>query len=863
MLAALVPVAAAALAATASLVPFKPAPNQLISSVQMRLQPEQPAPLRTVSLRGAPVAFGEGALEGAPKEGPARPFVLKHTDVKAEVTGFVSSVTVTQEFENPFTEPVEAVYVFPLPDDAAVNEMVLTAGGRVTRATIQKRAEARRRYEQAKSEGRQAALLDQERPNIFTQSVANLLPKESVKVTLTYVARVRYDDGEFVFNFPMVVGPRYIPGNAVPGQSQGTGTARDTTAVLDASRITPPLARGGRDISVSVKVDAGGPIEAMSSVSHKLNARAETSARVEVTLDPSDTIPNKDLVLRWKVAGPARRASLVATGGEGGTFALMVMPPAPEVAIDPLPKEMFFVIDTSCSMGGAPLAAAKRAMQSAMEQMNPADTFMLIDFADTASTFHDTPLLATPQNVQRALGYLRALPASGGTNQMAGLGRALMYPKDRERLRLVLLMTDGFIGNETQIFAAVEQNLGDARIFGFGVGSSVNHYLLGRMSELGRGFYQYVRPDEDPEPAVARFVRRIEKPLLTDVTIDWGSLQVRDVMPKNVPDLFDAQPILLVGRNVNAGKHTVTVKGKLRGVEVTQELDVVIDAQRSGAKGLPAVWARQRIEDLDRQQHFGEKPEVVEAITVLGLEHHLVTAYTSLVAVADEKVAPANPTATVAVPQPPPQLTNGTTTDGTVAVRPPAPGPSANADALKRIYGGQPTTGKDVDGDRNGRFDDADEFDSAFGGGDEEKRSHHTYQPKKVAPYVPPPAGKVAGATPKVTREVGSETDESVFDGKAGLKKSLGQSDIFEVVSSNKPALSRCVEEQRKRDPSVHGKLVVQWRILPSGRVTAVVVLSQEFKQTYFAGCVAGLIKSWTFPKHTVAGDPITFPFKF
>jgi Vault protein inter-alpha-trypsin domain len=228
--------------------------------------------LRSLSLRGHPVQLGQGTLEASVDEGPTTPFVLEHTDVVAEITGFVSAVTVTQRFKNPFSKPVEAIYVFPLPENAGVDEMTLTAGSRVIRATIQKRAEARRMYEEAKSQGRRAALLDQERPNIFTQSVANLLPGESVQVSLRYVAPLRFDDGAYTFNFPMVVGPRYVPGSPLDGQSQGTGTSPDTDRVDDASRITPPAERSGRDISVEVRLEAGTVIEDLWSVSHRLQS---------------------------------------------------------------------------------------------------------------------------------------------------------------------------------------------------------------------------------------------------------------------------------------------------------------------------------------------------------------------------------------------------------------------------------------------------------------------------------------------------------------------------------------------------------------------------------------------------------------
>ncbi|MBI5547900.1 MAG: VWA domain-containing protein, partial [Deltaproteobacteria bacterium] len=522
---------------------------------------EAPVRLREISLRGTSVGFGQGTLEAASEErgdGPAGPFTLKHTDVDAQVSGFVARVQVTQEFANPFRERVEAIYVFPLPDNAAVDDLTLVVGDRVIKGLIKRREEARRDYEEAKSQGRRAALLDQERPNLFTQSVANILPGESVRVVIRYVAPLKYDDGTFEFNFPMVVGPRYVPGRGLAGQSQGTGTSPDTDRVLDGSRITPPTLpageRSGRDIAVRLRVDAGVPIEDLASVSHRLWVDRPTSRDAEIELVADDRVPNKDLIVRWRVAGRELRSALMATRGVGGGyFALMVQPEAAQVHPRVVAKEMVFVIDTSGSMGGYPLAAAKQLMRKALLSMNPDDTFMLIDFADTASSFHSTALPNTQRHVERAIAHLDALPAGGGTNQLSGIRAALDRPGDQARLRTVLFMTDGFIGNEAEILAETQRLLGGARLFSLGVGSSVNHYLLSRLADVGRGFYQYVRPDEEQSEAVERFVRRIAKPLVTDVEIDWGGLAVSEVLPRTVPDLFDHQPLIVIGKYAQPG----------------------------------------------------------------------------------------------------------------------------------------------------------------------------------------------------------------------------------------------------------------------------------------------------------------------
>lgn len=673
--AALAPFAAAA-AAAAIVLPLRPlapaaAPDEP-ARVQGRAPPRtvlEPRPdlaapvrLRHVEVRGLTVEFGQGSLEAA-TDGARGPFTLRHTDVRAEVAGFVARVTVRQEYESPFADRVEAIYVFPLPDDAAVDDLTLKVGSRIIRGIVKRRDEARRDYEQAKHQGRRAALLDQERPNIFTQSVANIAAGERVEVSLSYVAPLRYDDGRFEFNFPMVVGPRYVPGRPVAGESQGLGASPDTDRVIDGSRVTPPVLapgeRSGRDIAVALAIDAGVPIADVDSVSHRLEMERPSMREARIRLAPDDRVPNKDLVVRWRVAGPELRSAILATRAErGGFFALLVQPEDREANPPIVPKEMVFVIDTSCSMTGLPLDAAKRAMRMAIEQMNPDDTFMLIDFADHASSFHTTPLLNTGQNVRRALAYLDALPAGGGTNQLDGIRAALELRPDPRRLRMVLLMTDGFIGNEVEIFAEAERLLGGARVFSFGVGTSVNHYLLDRLAEVGRGFAQYVRPDEDSRPAIERFVRRMARPLLTDVEIDWNGLRVSEVRPSRLPDLFDHQPLIVLGKYAEAGRARVTVHGRTGDRARATSIDIELPAREDRHGALATMWARAQIAALEKRQYGGERADVVRQITSLGLEHRLVTAYTSFVAVDETPVAAAGgPPRTVVEPTDMPELT--------------------------------------------------------------------------------------------------------------------------------------------------------------------------------------------------------------
>jgi Ca-activated chloride channel family protein len=332
---------------------------------------------------------------------------LKHTDVKAEISGFISRVVVTQQFENPFKEKIEAVYTFPLPQNAAVDDMTMIVGDRTVRGKILPREEAQAIYEAAKSGGQVASLLDQERPNIFTQSVANILPGEQVKITISYVETLSYVNGAYEFVFPMVVGPRYIPGTP-KDQSQSNGSSPDTNHVPDASRITPRAApnasRNGHDISLEVALDAGLIIDNIDSKTHPTDIQRPDAHSARLRLKDSETIPNKDFVLRYDVAGQAIQDALLTHRSEkGGFFTLILQPPDRVTAQDVTPKELVFVLDTSGSMQGFPIEKAKETMKLALDSLYPSDTFNLITFAgDTRILFQGASAGNTRESQQGA-----------------------------------------------------------------------------------------------------------------------------------------------------------------------------------------------------------------------------------------------------------------------------------------------------------------------------------------------------------------------------------------------------------------------------------------------------------------------------
>lgn len=591
-----------------------------------------------------PKEQGEGSMQVV-SSGEARILPLKHTEVKAEISGFTAEVSVTQVFANSASAPIEAVYVFPLPENAAVNDLTLTIGDRVIKGQIKKREEARQVYEAAKAQGKTAALLDQERPNIFTQSVANIQPGHEIRVTLKYLQDLAYDHGEYRFVFPMTVGPRYIPG--APAGKSGTGWAPDTDKVADASRITPPVVkpgqRSGRDISVEVKLDAGVEIKNIRSASHVIDVTSGGPAKAEIELSPEDRIPNKDFQLTYE---PAARmvsaAALAHKDGKNGYFTLLLQPSADFPLSAVTNKELVIAIDVSGSMSGFPVETAKAAALKCLEGMNPGDTFQIMSFASGNQLHFERPLKNTPVNRMLARETIKNLNGGGGTEMLAALRTVLEFPKDPERLRIVLFMTDGFIGNDPELLAFTKEHLNNSRIFPLGVGSSVNRYLLEEMAVLGKGSVQYVKWDENEEnlkKVMDRFHERISRPVLTDLAVDWNGLDVEELSPSFIPDLFAGQPLLLHARYGKAGSAPVTIKGKMLGKPWKTTVNVTLPEKEAANAAQGPLWARSRITDLERLNLGGESADNREKIIALALEHKLVTRFTSFVAV-DETIVP-------------------------------------------------------------------------------------------------------------------------------------------------------------------------------------------------------------------------------
>ena len=742
---------------------------------------------------------------------------LKHTDVDAYVTGYIARVNVTQHFVNPYEEPIEAVYVFPLPENSAVDAMRMKIGDKVIKGVIKKREEARAIYEQAIQEGKTASLLEQERPNIFTQTVGNIMPGDDIYIEISYVQDLAYDHGSYEYTFPMVVGPRYIPGtrNTSTGK-QGGGWSEDTEEVPDASRITPPVLkpeyRSGHDISLKLTVDAGVPIQNFSCPSHDIDQQVKGESQVVVQIKKGDRIPNKDFIFRYDVAGSKPEYALLthATKEGDGYFMLMIQPKASFKIAEITPRELVFVVDRSGSMSGFPIEKVKEAMKLCIENLHPDDYFQVISFSYTAERFAPSPVPNTPENVKKALAYVESLDGSGGTEMLTGVNEALSVDRDpaHKRRRFVLFMSDGYVGNEAEIIAAIEAKLEGARVFSFGVGSSVNRYLLEGMARAGRGYATYCRQDEDPQAAVQLFYDRIAKPFLMDIEIDWGGLEVKEVFPSTIPDLFAAQPVIIHGRYTKSGQATIKIKGTVRGKPVTQEIPVTFPAVEPSHDVIPTLWARTKIERLSDESYTkGETQDLVNEITELALKYKIMSRYTSFVAVSEEVRNVNGKLETVQVPIPIPE---GVSYEG--------------------VFGKE-------------------EADGYYGGTGRALKSAPYMAREKAPVSLSGTTQNAAGQKPALVGSVSFETPT--------VLGALSADDVTSALESIEDKLVEIYERYLAKDASIEGRAVFGITVKADGTVENVVVKNSTLDHKELEKALTKEIKKLRFPAPSDEGKVI------
>ena len=575
-------------------------------------------------------------------DGISRPHIALATDVEILVSGLVARVWVTQRFVNDSPDWVEGVYVFPLPEMAAVDRMSLQVGEQRIEGRIQERAEAKRTYQKAKAQGRTASLLEQERPNLFTTSVANVGPGEPVEVTIEYQQTLRYEDDGFELRFPMTLTARYVPGAA--GSSEplppeqltspdGDGWAQAPPLVPDAARISPPLippdSRHINPLTLHLELDAGFPLDSLASSTHVVETNPLDGFRHEVWL--SEVPADRDFVLRWAPQrGHEPRAAIFSEERNGEHYVLlMVLPPQLEEASQRLPREAILVIDTSGSMSGESIQQARAALHLALDRLGPDDTFNVIAFDNEPRALFPRSQPADAHTLRRAHDFVAKLEASGGTEMHSALELALRGADGSDpRLRQVVFITDGSIGNEAQLFATIQLELGASRLFMVGIGSAPNAYFLNRAASFGRGTATLIADLAEVQERMEALFRKLESPVAGDLEVHWND-EV-EMWPERIPDLYAGEPVL-----VSAKLQRFVGEVRLRGRRGDRPFEVSLPLTPGASEtGIHKLWARRKIAHWMAQGTAGAPPEQVrEEVLAVALEHELVSKFTSLVAV--------------------------------------------------------------------------------------------------------------------------------------------------------------------------------------------------------------------------------------
>ncbi len=554
------------------------------------------------------------------------PLPLKDTTVEIAIAGVIADVTVRQVYENRGTRPIHARYVFPASTRAAVYGMTMTVGDVRTVARIKERSQAAREFDAAKREGKRASLLEQSRPNVFTMKVANVLPGDTIAVELKYTELLVPTDGAYEFVYPTVVGPRYSE------KREGQASPADEFVTA------PYLHQGAAPRSgfhLAGVVSTGVPLQELASPSHQLIVRTTNPGRAEMTLAASErSSGNRDFILRYRLAGREIASGLLLYQGRDENFFLLVAEPPQVVRPDDVPpREYVFVPDVSGSMHGFPLDTARTLMGDLANVLRPSDTFNVVVFADGTETWSPVSVPATRPNLTRALQFIGQKSGGGGTRLRAALERAVALPRRGEVSRSIVLVTDGYIEAESDVFDYVRGHLDDVNVFAFGIGSSVNRHLIEGVARAGLGEPFIVTEPGEATEAAARLRRYIDTPVLTGIDVTFNGWDAYDVEPKRVPDLFASRPIVVFGKWRGSATGSIDVSGRTgRGLYRTsiQVSPASTDARHAALRHL---WARTRIADLSDFGPGAPGEDRVAEITSLGLTYGLLTRYTSFVAV--------------------------------------------------------------------------------------------------------------------------------------------------------------------------------------------------------------------------------------
>jgi Ca-activated chloride channel homolog len=554
---------------------------------------------------------------------------LKDTHVEINVSGVIADVKVLQTYRNEGARPINASYIFPASTRAAVYAMRMRIGDQVVVAKIKEREKAKQDFDKAKQEGKSASLLEQNRPNVFSMSLANVMPGDQIEIELRYTELLAPTDGIYEMIFPTVVGPRYSsqPESSAPQEDRWVKS--------------PYLHEGNAPTSalhISARISAGVPIRELNCPSHNITPQWQNPSVANVTLSDIDTAQgNRDFILRYRLTGDQIASGLILYQGKDENFFLyMAQPPQRVATSDIPPREYIFVVDVSGSMEGFPLNISKRLLQDLIGQLRPTDLFNVVLFAGDSATLSEKSLPADKENISNAISLIEQQRGSGGTELLAAITKAMSIPREATISRSVVLITDGYVSGETGVFDYIRDHLSECNVFSFGIGAAVNRYLIEGVAKAGMG-EPFVVTNEAEAPAIAaKFREYIQTPLLTDIHFRSTGFDIYDVHPERMPDLFAQRPVILFGKWRGAVSGTFELQGKTGHGDYMTRIDVSGVAPDEGHQALRYLWARSLIAELSDYGASSVDAERVNQITSLGLKYNLLTQYTSFIAVLEE-----------------------------------------------------------------------------------------------------------------------------------------------------------------------------------------------------------------------------------
>ena len=569
-----------------------------------------------------------GALLLADDQGDITAATLLDTDAHITVSGPLARVTLTQRFHNPSQQFREGRYLFPLPENAAVDGMVLTVGERRIVGRIDKKAEAEEAYRQARASGKKASLVSQQRPNLFTTAVANIAPGETVQVELHYQQTLNVDGRRFQLRLPLTLTPRFTP---------ATETPHPLDSLLRNTVANPGGPAEAGTASIRIDLDAGNRLATLGSPSHAIHSQRH-GRHYTITPKGGSVPMDRDLLLSWELEDKGE--PLVTSFHEeidGEHYALLMVVPPETGQVTTLPRETLFIIDSSGSMGGAPMRQAKASLHLALQRLKPGDRFNITDFDSQHTLLFDQPATVTDASRQQAQRFVDSLHAGGGTHMLPALSATLAQPTSDGYLRQVIFITDGAVGNENGIFRALHEQLGEARLFTVGIGSAPNSHFMTRAAQFGRGSFTYINDQNQVQQGMDTLFRRLESPLMRNLQVQLPDNVVAERWPQKLPDLYAGEP-LLVTMKLSAPTDRVTVSGYSHQ-HWQQAVTLPVSSNHPGTASL---WARRKIADLmDRITLGAPETDIAPQITQVALRHQLVSRYTSFIAVEETVSRPA------------------------------------------------------------------------------------------------------------------------------------------------------------------------------------------------------------------------------